>query len=57
MKSQLEQIAKKYRKMRGEIATSKTFIIVDDEKYVIFSNDEMSENLGFDKEYTSDNVK
>ena len=42
MKNQLEQIAKKYRKMRGEIATSNTFIIVDDEKYVTFSNGEMS---------------
>ena len=39
---------------------SKTFVIVDDEKYSIFSNDEMPQNVGFDafdKEYASDNVK
>ena len=33
---------------------------MDDEKYLTFSNDEMSQNVSFyafDKEHTSDNVK
>ena len=59
-KNQLEQVAKKCRKMRHQIATLNAFIIVDNEKYLTFSNDEMLQNVGFfafDKEYASDNVK
>ena len=52
-KDQLEQVAKKCRKMRRQIA----FIIIDDEKYLTFSNDEMPQNVVFDKEHVSDNVK
>ena len=46
--------------MRRQIAASNTFIIVDDEKYFTFSNDEMPQNVGFyafNKEHASDNVK
>ena len=46
--------------MIRQIAKSNTFIIVDDEKYLSFSNDEMPQNIGFytfDKEHASDNVK
>ena len=57
IKNQLEQVAKKCRKMRHQIATSNTFLIGDDEKYSIFSNDEMSQNVSFDKEHGSDHVK
>ena len=41
--------------MKREIETSNTFTIVDDEKYLTFSNDEMPQNLDFDN--ASDNVK
>ena len=40
--------------------TSTSFIIVDDGKYLIISNDEMLQNVDFDafnKEHVSDNVK
>ena len=40
-----------------QIATSNIFIIVDGEKYLTFSNDEMVQNVGFDKEHALDNVK
>ena len=56
-KNQLEQVAKKCRKMRHQIATSNIFIILDDEKYLTFSNDEMPQNVGFyafDKQNVSD---
>ena len=46
--------------MRRQIATSNTFIIVDGEKYLTFSHDEMPQSVGFcvfDKEDASNNVK
>ena len=46
--------------MRCQIVISNDFIVVDDEKYLIFSNDEMPQNVGFfafDKEHASDNAK
>ena len=46
-KNQIEQVAKKCRKMRRQIATSNTFIIVDDGKYLTFSNDELPQIVGF----------
>ena len=57
-KSQLDQVAKKCRKLRRQIVTS-NIIIVDDEKYLILSNDEILQNVtlsAFDKEHASDNV-
>ena len=45
--------------MRCQIARSNT-IIVDDEKYLAFSNDEIPQNVSFydfDKEHASDKVK
>ena len=45
--SHFEQVAKKCRKMRRRIAISNIFLIVDDEKYLTFSNDEMLQNIGF----------
>ncbi|CAF3418060.1 unnamed protein product [Rotaria socialis] len=59
-KSQLEQVPKKCRKLRREITTPGTFIIVDDEKYFTFSHDGMPQNGGFyafDKEDVPDSVK
>ncbi|CAF3737448.1 unnamed protein product [Rotaria socialis] len=59
-KSQLEQVPKKCRKLRREITTPDTFIIVDDEKYFTFSHDGMPQNGGFyafDKEDVPDSVK
>ena len=47
-KNQLEQVAKKSRKLRCQIAKSNTFLIVDNEKYFTFSNDEMSQNVDLD---------
>ncbi|CAF3544917.1 unnamed protein product [Rotaria socialis] len=58
--NQVEQIPKKCRKMRRQMLTSNTFIIVDDEKYFTFSNDDMPQNVGFyafGKEDVPDNVK
>ena len=43
--------------MIRQAATSNIFIIVDGEKYLTFSNDEMVQNVGFDKERALDNVK
>ena len=46
--------------MKRQIATSNIFIIIDDEKYLAFSNDEVPHNVGFhafDKKNASDNVK
>ena len=45
--------------MRRQIATSNTFIIVDDEKYLTFFNDEIPQNVGFHsfgKKHASDKV-
>ncbi len=58
-KTQLEQVARKCRKIRRQIATPNMFIIVDDEKYFTFSNDDMPQNVGFyafDKEHAPDSV-
>ncbi|CAM4849386.1 unnamed protein product [Rotaria magnacalcarata] len=58
--NQVEQIPKKCRKTRRQMLTSNTFIIVDDEKYFTFSNDDMPQNVGFYafvKEDVPDNVK
>ena len=46
--------------MGHQIVASNAFIIVDDEKYLTFSNDVMPQNVSFyalDKEHASDNVK
>ena len=46
--------------MRHRISTSNTFISFDPEKYFIFSNGDMSQNIvfyAFDKEYSLGNVK
>ena len=59
-KNQLEQVGKKCRKKRRQIATLNIFIIIDNERYFTFSNDKMPQNVGFnafDKEHASDNVK
>ena len=59
-KNQLEQVSKKCRKMRRQITTPNMFIIVDDEKYFTFSNDDMPQNVGFyafHKEHAPDSVK
>ncbi|CAF2079991.1 unnamed protein product [Rotaria magnacalcarata] len=56
---QLQQAPKKCGKLRRQIITSNTLIIVDDEKYFSFSNDEMLQNVGFfslDKEHALDNL-
>ena len=56
---QLKQIPKKCRKIRRQL-TKHTFIIVDDEKYFTFSNNDMPRNTGFytsDKEHAPDKVK
>ena len=57
--TQLKQVTKNYRKMRHQITTSSTFIIVEDEKYFTLLNDDMLQNAAFysfDKEHASDNV-
>ena len=59
-KKQLEQVSKNCRKMRRQITTPNMFIIVNDEKYFTFSNDDMPQNVGFyafDKEHAPDSVK
>ena len=46
--------------MRHQIRTSSTFIIVDDEKYSTFDNDDILQNTdfySFDKEHAPDKVK
>ena len=46
--------------MRHQIARSNIFFIVDDEKHLTLSNDEMPQNVDFyavDKEHASHNVK
>ena len=46
--------------MRRQITTPNMFVIVDDEKYFTFSNDDMSQNVDFyvfDKEHAPDSVK
>ncbi|CAF4988857.1 unnamed protein product, partial [Rotaria sp. Silwood1] len=56
----LQQIPKKCGNIRRQLTTKHTFIIVDDEKYFSFSNDDMPQNTGFysfDKEHVPDNVK
>src|SRR5205823_6522067 len=50
-KKQLQQIPKQCRKIRRQLTTNNTFIIIDDEKYFTFSNHDIPQNTGF---YTSD---
>ncbi len=60
IEKQLEEVPKKCRKIRRELTTKETFIIVDDEKNFTFSNNDMPQNTGFytsDKEHTPDHVK
>jgi hypothetical protein len=60
-KRQFEQVPKKCRKLRRQIITPHTFIIIDNEKYFTFSSDDMPQNIGFysfDKEHAHpDDVK
>ncbi|CAF1461599.1 unnamed protein product [Rotaria magnacalcarata] len=51
---------KRQKAPKRQMLTSNTFIIVDDEKYFTFSNDDMPQNVGFyafGKEDVPDNVK
>jgi transposase len=57
---QLQQISKKCGNIRRRLTTKHTFIIVDDEKYFTFTNDDMPQNTGFyssNKERVPDDVK
>ena len=50
-KNQLEHLTKKCRKMRRQMTTSNTFISVDDEKYLTFSNDKTPQSVDFNKKH------
>ena len=58
---QLRQIPRKCKKkLRRQLTTAQTFIIVDDEKYFSFSSNDMQTNNGFyvfDKKHTPVNVE
>ncbi len=57
---QIDQIPKKCRKIRRQITTKDTFVVIGDEKFFTFSNDDTSQNVGFysfNKKYAPDNVK